>query len=391
MKAEERQDLVTVNRVVLPVEAPARIKIIPWGLVHSSSGDFVLDRQAADAVLAAFAAGGMSLPIDSEHTTVGGEFAAPSGDAPARGWINSLEAVDGDGLYASVEWTEKGAEFVRNKEYRFLSPVTYIRKKDKRVVGLHSVALTNKPAIVDMPPIVNREPSHRDTARVGEGDGQDREIDMDATNKALGLTDGADEAARMKAIEELRAKAATPPAASVAVCKALNLPETAKEEEILVAVNKLGDAAKAEPDPKKYVPMDIHKPLVDRVSTLEAAAVANKAANFIAEAKAAGKICKSEVDHWLWAFKADPERAAADMEKREAGKYPADGKLVANADKGAAGDDRQAIIARASAEFDANRAGLAKITCKANFVSGELFDAGKERLTDEEAKKLAGN
>lgn len=351
---QEGRDLVTINRVVLPVEAPARIKIIPWGKVRSTSGDFILDRRAADVVLAAFTAGGMPLPIDSEHTTVGGEFASPSGDAPARGWINSLEAVEGDGLYANVEWTAKGEEFVRSKEYRFLSPVTYIRKTDKRVVGLHSVALTNKPAIRDMPPITNKQASHRDAARVGQGDGQDEEIDMDAINEVLGLADGADEAARVKAINELKAKAAAPtPPASVAVCKALNLPETAKEEEIIVAVNKLGQT---EPDPKKYVPMEIHKPLVDRVSSLETAMAANKAANFIAEAKAAGKICNSEVDHWLWAFKVDPMQAKADMEKREAGKYPSDGKIVAN--KGAAGNPDAPAgdkIAAHSDRFDQSR------------------------------------
>jgi phage I-like protein len=42
------------------------------------------------------------------------------------------------------------------KEYRYLSPVAIIRKTDRKLVAIHSAALTNKPAIVAMQPIVNR-------------------------------------------------------------------------------------------------------------------------------------------------------------------------------------------------------------------------------------------
>lgn len=148
--------LPIVCDIATAVEPPSMVKISPWGDVRSSSGNFVMDRQAAAEIIAAFTAGKVDLPIDAEHATLGGEtYSTPTGDAPARGWIKSLIAVEGQGLFADVQWTALGAGFVRNKEYRYLSPVVMVRKSDRRAVALHSVALTNKPAITGMTPIVN--------------------------------------------------------------------------------------------------------------------------------------------------------------------------------------------------------------------------------------------
>ncbi len=55
-----------------------------------------------------------------------------------------------------VEWTKPALEQLAAKQYRYLSPVALVRKHDRKLIGLHSVALTNKPAIVGMEPIVNR-------------------------------------------------------------------------------------------------------------------------------------------------------------------------------------------------------------------------------------------
>jgi len=134
-----------------------RVLLCPWGSVHGSNGDFILDGESARMVLAAFRAQGVDLPIDYEHQTLGGDRARPDGAAPAAGWIGSLEAVPGVGLLAEVSWTPKGHRAIAAKEYRYLSPVVVVRKSDGRVSALHSVALTNKPAIVGAAPIVNRQ------------------------------------------------------------------------------------------------------------------------------------------------------------------------------------------------------------------------------------------
>ncbi len=171
--------------------APSSVLIAPWGEVNSANGTFVLDEEAARSVLTAFAAQGTEVPIDYEHQSLGGTYASPTGQAPAAGWIRSMRAVTpgsedagesakvrkwesekvrkwesekvGDaagtsvpGLWAEVEWTEAAREKLVAKEYRYLSPVVIIRKRDRRVMALHSAALTNKPAIVGMKPIINR-------------------------------------------------------------------------------------------------------------------------------------------------------------------------------------------------------------------------------------------
>lgn len=152
---QERVEIVSAELDVGTV--PDRIQIVPWGQVSSSNGDFVVDEEAVELALAAFAAKQTDLPIDYEHQTLGGQFASATGQAPAAGWIKSMEAEPGVGLFAQVEWTSPAAEQLAAKQYRYLSPVAIIRKSDRRLAELHSAALTNKPAIVGMKPIVNGE------------------------------------------------------------------------------------------------------------------------------------------------------------------------------------------------------------------------------------------
>ena len=44
---------------------------------------------------------------------------------------------------------------MQNREYWYISPVVMVRKKDNKASQIHSVALTNTPAINGMIPIVN--------------------------------------------------------------------------------------------------------------------------------------------------------------------------------------------------------------------------------------------
>jgi phage I-like protein len=162
--------MVMESAVLGEAEVPNRILVVPWGAVQSASGPFVLDEEAARIAIAAFAEHGTDLPVDYEHQTLGGSYSSPSGQAPAAGWIKTLSAVspveaarDGGrtppGLWAEVEWTGDAADKLRDRQYRYLSPVVLVRRDDGRVIELHSVALTNKPAIPGMQPLVNNDPA----------------------------------------------------------------------------------------------------------------------------------------------------------------------------------------------------------------------------------------
>ena len=91
---------------------------------------------------------GVDLVVDYEHQTLTGDR------APAAGWVKELFAEDGH-IKARVEWTLPAKQYLENKEYRYLSLVITVRKSDNKATGLHSLALTNTPAIAGMTPIVN--------------------------------------------------------------------------------------------------------------------------------------------------------------------------------------------------------------------------------------------
>jgi len=137
-------------------DVPQRVLLAPWGLVESTNGSFVVDEESVDLIQAAFERHGTDLPIDYEHQTLGGSYASPSGQAPAAGWIKQIESQPGVGLVAHIEWTPQAREQLLSRQYRYLSPVAIVRKEDRKMVGLHSAALTNKPAIVGAEPIINR-------------------------------------------------------------------------------------------------------------------------------------------------------------------------------------------------------------------------------------------
>lgn len=181
---------------------PRRVLLTPWGQVESTNGRFIVDEESGRLASEALREHGTDLPIDYEHQTLGGSYAAPNGQAPAAGWIKSIVADPGVGLIAEIEWTAPAIEQLASKQYRYLSPVAVIRREDRKLVAVHSAALTNKPAIAGMPAIVNRA----DAAAAGDGL---REMDggaVESLREMLALDESADVTEMlMAASERLRA------------------------------------------------------------------------------------------------------------------------------------------------------------------------------------------
>ena len=128
--------------------APEVISVLPFGHVVSQKGEFDVDEESLAAMKEQIAQRGVDLVVDYEHQTLTGER------APAAGWVKELFAEDGH-IKARVEWTIPAKQYLENKESRYLSPVITVRKSDNKATGLHSLALTNTPAIAGMTPIVN--------------------------------------------------------------------------------------------------------------------------------------------------------------------------------------------------------------------------------------------
>lgn len=196
-------------------EPPGEVLIAPWGRVRSTAGDFVLDDESASATIEAFSAHGTDVPIDYEHQTLGGVYSSPDGLAPAAGWIKALKLVrpedasDGRaaGLWAEVQWTPDAASKLASRQYRYLSPVALVRRSDRRLVGLHSVALTNKPAIIGMLPVVNGGAGAGEEGGTGERLRRILVLDESATQDVV-LIAAADRIAQLEDVEARRAAAA---------------------------------------------------------------------------------------------------------------------------------------------------------------------------------------
>lgn len=172
---------------------PTEIKILPLGIVHSQKGDFNVDDESFELIRKQFKERKLDLVIDYEHQTLADV------QAPAGGWIKDLYKGE-DAILAKVEWTPKAAEYLKNREYRYLSPVVLVRKRDQKATAIHSVALTNTPAIDGMFALVNS----LDIEDISEGGNT---MDLKELAKTLGLPETATEEEIKKAVREA-AKAA---------------------------------------------------------------------------------------------------------------------------------------------------------------------------------------
>jgi phage I-like protein len=167
---------------------PGAIPLIPAGpTVRGRDGrEWTFDQPSIDAVLQAFEARGVELPIDWEHAT---QHRAPRGEAaPAAGWIKAINTRNG-ALWADVQWTDRGHDQVLKREYRYISPVFDFDPSTGRIVRLVSAGLTNTPNL----PLqaLNQE--------------QPMKLSLTAAlAAALGVSVDADEAVALSAIEQLK-------------------------------------------------------------------------------------------------------------------------------------------------------------------------------------------
>jgi phage I-like protein len=210
--------------------APSRMRVLPDGEFDAIDGrpgnvegvtakKWVVNAKAAQEVIANFAARGLKLVIDYDHQTV--RSAINGQPAPAAGWITALE-------------------------YLYLSPVFYYSKETGEVSLLHSVALTNTPALNSLGEIAALAAGGVRTNLSTQPQPPKKDTDMDKTKilVALGLPlDTGDETA-LTALSALSA--------------------TAKTRETELAVLKANQF-----DPAKHIPLEEHKKLTTELAALK--------------------------------------------------------------------------------------------------------------------------
>lgn len=113
-----------------------KVKVTPVGEVVGLDGrKFKID---AELLLKSILENDLHIPLDTNHNF-----------DEAIGWFekNSFE-IRADGIYALLEPTNKGAELIANKSYRYLSPV-FEMGNNGTVIGLDSVGLVNRPNLLN--------------------------------------------------------------------------------------------------------------------------------------------------------------------------------------------------------------------------------------------------
>ncbi len=265
-----------------PGAVPDWVHLVPAGRFggRDGRGPYRLDDPAA--VIAATLGRGIDLVIDYDHAS---EFILDGGrPAPAAGWVRELEARDG-AIWGRVEWTPRAADAIRDREWRYLSPVM-MHTKDGRVVQLVSAAVTNLPNL-PLKSLNSQETSAMDLIK--------------RLAAILGLPDTADEAAVVTAAQSqtdligtLRTELGVPADAKLSAITqaAQSAVGTAKAARGALSLGPEADGAAVtkaiqarstgEPDPAKYVPIAVVTDLQSRLGKLETK-TAETAAHAIAD------------------------------------------------------------------------------------------------------------
>lgn len=184
--------------------------------------------------------------------------------------MRDLRWIEGRGLYAVTELTERARAQIAAHEYLYFSPVFEYSKATGTVQAIHMGALTNNPAITGMDPLslcAAATAAFIDPAP--QPSPQEPLVNplLKAVLAALGLPDNTTEDAAcsalsaMGSIKSLKDKAA-------AACTALALPVDATADAVIAACTSL--RTPITPDPAKFVPLAVVDDLRTSLAALTA-------------------------------------------------------------------------------------------------------------------------
>lgn len=238
---KENKDSVRSVIELSESELPKEIQILPYGKIHHDKGDFEVTEEMVDNIIRNKYED--DIVIDYEHQTT------KDIEAPAAGWIYEL-VKKANGLWAKIkEWTPRAAEYIKNKEYRYISAVIDPRHEDHKTGEykgwfLHSIALTNVPWVKGMVPITMKH----------QIDNMEGKQMLQKLIEVLKLKEDAKEEDVIKQIEGMiKAKDEKTAVASKEVMEVLGLKDDANLDEVKDAIKNMKEEKKTEPDPEKYV------------------------------------------------------------------------------------------------------------------------------------------
>ncbi len=214
--------------------------------------------------------------IDYEHQTLHKE--ANGQPAPAAGWIHGLRWIEGRGLFAEVELTQRAKDVIASGEYRYFSPVFLYAPDTGEVLKVTMGALTNNPAVHGMQALnAMQAAASAQFSPTTTAPNEDAMNLLQTLLASLGLPATTDEKGAIAAltavgsIKDLQTKAAAGEAATqvaTAACTALSLPADAKAETVTAALTAA--VATGKPNPAEYVPVVALTALQSQLAALTA-------------------------------------------------------------------------------------------------------------------------
>ena len=221
--------------------------------------------------------------IDYEHQTLHKE--ANGQPAPAAGWMHGLRWVEGQGLFAQVELTERARALVAAGEYRYFSPVFEYARGSGEITRILMGALTNHPAIAGMDAVNLMAAA---SARFTPSTSKEPTVNLlEKLLAAIGLPATTPEDAALAACTAIKAQAD-------AARSALHLDASATADTVTAACTSLRSAASTAPDPTKFVPVTVVQELQTSMAALSARQHARDAEDVIAPALQDGRLLPAE-------------------------------------------------------------------------------------------------
>jgi phage I-like protein len=269
--------------------APEWLHLLPAGQFSGVDGRGPYVAPDMQALVSQFTADGRKLPVDENHAI---DLAAKSGNpSPARGWVVELQARE-DGLWGRVEWTAEGLSLVESKAYGYLSPVFHHGlSKPYQVAKVVRVALTNNPNLNALTSLHQQEESAM----------------LEELRKALGLPETATEADVLEAVASAhQAQQATATHAALVgkIVEAVGLPTGTSGDALVTALQARGKATPTEVENAEL--KSSVTSLQSQLTTLISTHARDKAVAVVEDAIKAGKIVPALKDHMIARHMKDP-------------------------------------------------------------------------------------
>lgn len=140
----ERYIPALCRELPLADEAPEWLELIPnSGRVQGIDGRWFLFNDGQSFVERLNARERKPM-LDWEHAS---EKTWSNIPAPAAGWFTEFAIRDNGSLWGRVDWTPTGANSVKGREYRYVSPA-FLFDRDRNILALASAGLTNRPNLI---------------------------------------------------------------------------------------------------------------------------------------------------------------------------------------------------------------------------------------------------